>query len=82
MFNRLERLPPHEVSRAFGMVSRKKRWTSPEEADQKKNISVTDAKEVLQIATTRLSQLIGGTLTLMAACTLTLKHGRLVKQQL
>ena len=35
------------VSKAFGMVSRKDRWTNPEESNEKKNIKITDAKDLL-----------------------------------
>ena len=33
----------HLVSKAFGMVSRKEGWTTPEESNEKKNIKITDA---------------------------------------
>ena len=33
----------HLVSKAFGMVSRKEVWTTPEESNEKKNIKITDA---------------------------------------
>ena len=54
----------HEVSRPLGVVSRKERWKSPEEAHLKKNISINDAKEVFKMAATRAGQLKGRILTL------------------
>ena len=63
----------HEVSGTFGMVSQKERWTIPEEADQKKNISLIDANEVLEMAATR--QLIGRILTLHGSMRLDIKAG-------
>ena len=67
-FNRLERLPLqliwHDVSRPFGMVSRKQRWKSAEELYKKKDISISDAEEVFQMAAKRASQLIDRILTL------------------
>ena len=44
------------------MLSRKERWKSLEEAEEKKNISIADTKQVLEIAAT--SQLTGRILTL------------------
>ena len=41
------------------MISRKERCTNPEESNEKKNIKITDAKDLLELASTRLSQLIG-----------------------
>ena len=46
------------------MVSRKERQTNPEESNEKKNIKITDAKDLLELASTRLSQLIGKISTL------------------
>ena len=46
------------------MVSRKERCTNPEESNEKKNIKITDAKDLLELASTRLSQLIGKISTL------------------
>ena len=41
------------------MVSRKERRTNPEESNEKRNVKITDAKDLLELASTRLSQLIG-----------------------
>ena len=41
------------------MVCRKEGWTNLEESNEKKNIKITDAKDLLELASTRLSQLIG-----------------------
>ena len=49
----------HMVSKAFVMVSRKEEWTNPEESNEKKNIKITDAKDLLELASTGLSPLIG-----------------------
>ena len=46
------------------MVSGKERWKSPEKAHIKKNINISDASEVFQMAATRAGQLIGRMLTL------------------
>ena len=54
----------HLVSKAFGIVSRKEGWTNPEESNQNKNIKITDAQDLLELASTRLSQLIGKISTL------------------
>ena len=48
----------HLVSKAFGMISKRGRWTDPEESNEKKNIKNTDAKDLLELASRRLSQLI------------------------
>ena len=47
----------------------------PREADQKKNISISDAKEVLEMVATRLGQLIGRILTLHGSMRLDIKAG-------
>ena len=41
------------------MVSTKEGWTNTEESNEKKNIKITDAKDLLELASTRPSQLIG-----------------------
>ena len=50
------------VRKAFGMVSRKEGWTDPEESNEKENIKITDAQDLLEQALT--SQLIGTISTL------------------
>ena len=42
----------HLVSKAFGMVSRKEGWTNPEESNEKKNIKIIDAKDLLELVST------------------------------
>ena len=42
-----------------GIVSRKEGWTNPEESNEKKNIKITNTKDLLGLASTRLSQSIG-----------------------
>ena len=54
----------HLVSKAFGMVSRTEGWTNPEESNKKKNIKITDAKDLLELVSTRHSQLKGKISTL------------------
>ena len=46
------------------MVSRKEGYTNPEESNEKKNTKITDANNLLELASTRLSQLIGKISTL------------------
>ena len=46
------------------MVSRKEGWINPEESNKKKNIKITDAQDLLEQASTRLSQSIGKISTL------------------
>ena len=48
----------HLVSKAFGMIGKKERWTNPEESNEKKNIKITDTKDLLELASRRLSRLI------------------------
>ena len=47
------------AGKVFGMISRKYGWTNPEESNKKKNIKITNASDLLELASTRLSQLIG-----------------------
>ena len=36
------------VRKAFGMVSRKEGWTNPEESNEKKNVKINDAQDLLE----------------------------------
>ena len=49
------------------MVSRKKRWTISDQSNVKKNTKITDAKDLFELASTRLSPLTGKISTLYAS---------------
>ena len=66
------------VSKAFGMVSRKETWIDPNQAEEKKKISITDAKENLQTAANNLSELIGKISTLHGNMQLDITTGSMI----
>ena len=59
----------HEVSRSFGMASKKEKWQNPADmALEQKSIGLREAKDILEQAGQKLCSIIGILLLSMEAC--------------